>query len=409
MLKRIIGILLHPAGTFQSTKKDTPFQLAGYVLALLLLNSILTAITSSMQIGENLHLFTPLMEALTVFVIGIIGIPFLGVITHVGVKIAGTKEDFLMTMRAVCYGLTPLLLTSWILPLISPTGIFGVVWTALSTILGILLHSASSGSLLVLGFLIIIAIWSLGLTAVGLKELHGISLPIAVIGMFVVPLVLCVLAIPAFIILFAIGWGMGQMSVVPFDFSVERIGDDLYLSNNGVFEPNDISAINIYQGGIFMGNLGVDAGSMLIIHGDPCPADLDIVVTSGWSNHTHSWPETVCPNDIAAFTIIKMNDTVLVRTDTCQDPNTVERFLVDLKIMGGRVEGETKPLGIQQGSEVTFITSDCEPLVRVIALLKSGREVPIVYEFIGDCGFPVEKRKTRQEVAISIEQNSIIR
>jgi hypothetical protein len=213
VLQTMTGLLLRPVATFPELRNEPFFKTAVYYGALLLLNAALSAILSSLHTGQDLHLFSPLTQALTVLFLGITGVVFFALVLHAGINLSGRKHGKAKTVKLVFYSLTPVLLTSWVLGYFSPNGIIGLVLESILFCIGILTGSVSMGSALSAVYLALMGTWSAGLVVIGIREFHNLApentAGTVLAGFGAVVLVLFIVVIPLLMILFAVGWGPG--------------------------------------------------------------------------------------------------------------------------------------------------------------------------------------------------------
>jgi len=191
IVERIKGFLFSPSETFDASKEDTLGDAFIYFVVMLAIYAVLIAIITAgaySLIGGMPGMFGapvmpwgaamgPLLGVLFfvyVLVGGIIGVFILGLWLHLWVYLFGGRNGLIQTIKAVVYGETPGLVLGWI-PIIN----------------------------------IIAAIWSIIVSVIGVRQLHGLSTGKAVIA------VILALLIPAIIIGALIAYLMPMMPVPP--------------------------------------------------------------------------------------------------------------------------------------------------------------------------------------------------
>ena len=145
------GFLLTPVRTFQSVKKADAGDALTYYLIILVINTILSILASFIVITAAWSVFSSLFEGLGLGVPAAagLGILFLAILMvllqmvmvivtalylHIWVYVAGGRQGYVQTLKAVTYGSTPFMLIGWI-PFIG--GIIGFLWSLVVSILGI--------------------------------------------------------------------------------------------------------------------------------------------------------------------------------------------------------------------------------------------------------------------------------
>ena len=163
MLGRIRGFLFHPTKEF-TTSKDAGLRDAAryYVPLLAILAAILAiAVTAAvlivgtrgiLEIGK----FAPLL-GIGVFVgilaIGLLLVLYLAVWLHIWVYLLGGRKGLTQTVKAVTFGVTPILILWW-LP--GPNVLLAPIWALILVILGVMvLHELSQKTAI---FAVILAI-----------------------------------------------------------------------------------------------------------------------------------------------------------------------------------------------------------------------------------------------------------
>ncbi len=178
IIQKIKGFLLKPVETFQKSRGDDVVPVIAYFVFLLIVNGILWALVMASRVMMHPLLtiarYDPGTEPVLVFIIVLILVIVLqlffilifGLWLHLFAYITGARKGIVQTEKAVIFGSTPLLLLGWI--------------PVIGTIIG--------------------GIWSIILTIIGLRELHGIKTGKAILA-FVLSL-----AIIMIILVLIIGW-----------------------------------------------------------------------------------------------------------------------------------------------------------------------------------------------------------
>ena len=178
IIQKIKGFLLKPVETFQKSRGDDVVPVIAYFVFLLIVNGILWALVMASRVMMHPLLtiarYDPGTEPVLVFIIVLILVIVLqlffilifGLWLHLFADITGARKGIVQTEKAVIFGSTPLLLLGWI--------------PVIGTIIG--------------------GIWSIILTIIGLRELHGITTGKAILA-FVLSL-----AIIMIILVLIIGW-----------------------------------------------------------------------------------------------------------------------------------------------------------------------------------------------------------
>ncbi len=178
IIQKIKGFLLKPVETFQKSRGDDVVPVIAYFVFLLIVNGILWALVMASRVMMHPLLtiarYDPGTEPVLVFIIVLILVIVLqlffilifGLWLHLFAYITGARKGIVQTEKAVIFGSTPLLLLGWI--------------PVIGTIIG--------------------GIWSIILTIIGLRELHGITTGKAILA-FVLSL-----AIIMIILVLIIGW-----------------------------------------------------------------------------------------------------------------------------------------------------------------------------------------------------------
>ncbi len=146
------GILVSPVETFQASRTDGTGVAAPYLIALLLIHAIMTAIISFIGMsvmGMFAHMMPRFAMPVAVFFTVLIGGAILTILfslwLHVWVYLLGGRKGLLETAKAVIYGLTPAMLLGWV-PFV---GFLFCLWSVVLQIIGVReLQEMSSGKAL---------------------------------------------------------------------------------------------------------------------------------------------------------------------------------------------------------------------------------------------------------------------
>ncbi len=184
IIAKVKGFIVSPVESFQAARADGTDVAAPYLIALLLVHAIMTAIISFIGISV-MGMFTHMMPRFAMPVVIFFGVLIGGAVLtilfslwlHLWVYLLGGRKGLLETAKAVIYGSTPGMLLGWI-PFV--------------------------------GFLF--CLWSIVLQIIGVRELQEMSSGKALIAMIIavmVPLIILVLLAMYFFI------SMVSMSAVP--------------------------------------------------------------------------------------------------------------------------------------------------------------------------------------------------
>lgn len=146
------GFLFSPVETFQASRADGTDVAAPYLIALLLVHAIMTAIISFIGMsvmGMFTHMMPRFAMPVAVFFTVLIGGAILTILfslwLHLWVYLLGGRKDLLETAKAVIYGLTPAMLLGWV-PFV---GFLFCLWSVVLQIIGVReLQEMSSGKAL---------------------------------------------------------------------------------------------------------------------------------------------------------------------------------------------------------------------------------------------------------------------
>jgi len=154
MLDRIRGFLFHPTKEFTASKDAGLSDAARYYVPLLaILAAILAiAVTAAVLIVGILGMpqigkFAPLLGIGTfvgIIAVGILLVLYLAVWLHIWVYLLGGRKGLKQTVKAIAYGLTPIILLIW-LP--GPNVLLAPLWALILVILGVkVLHGLSQNT-----------------------------------------------------------------------------------------------------------------------------------------------------------------------------------------------------------------------------------------------------------------------
>lgn len=152
IITRAQGFILTPVESFQAARADGTDAAAPYLIALLLVHAVMTAIISFIGIsamGTFAHMMPRFAMPVVVFFCVLIGGTVLTILfslwLHLWVHILGGSKGLLETAKAVIYGMTPGMLLGWI-PFI---GVLFCIWSFVLQIIGVReLQEMSSGKAL---------------------------------------------------------------------------------------------------------------------------------------------------------------------------------------------------------------------------------------------------------------------
>jgi hypothetical protein len=159
IVERMKGFLLSPSKTFDTSKEDTLGDAFKYFVVILVIYAVLVAIIAAVAFalfGGMFGMFGvpwmpfraamgPLVAVAVLIgalVVGIIGVFIRGLWIHLWVYLVGGRNGLEQTIKAVMYGDTPVLLLGWI-PIFN---VIAGIWTLIVSIIGIRqLHGLSTG------------------------------------------------------------------------------------------------------------------------------------------------------------------------------------------------------------------------------------------------------------------------
>ncbi|MCZ7356441.1 MAG: YIP1 family protein [Candidatus Methanoperedens sp.] len=147
-IEKVKGFLIEPAKTFDAVKEDSLEETIKYYAIIAAINSALSAVLLAfagallgsmmgfrglgmimMGVGAGAAILFFIESMILVIIGAFIG----GAILHIFVYLLGGRKGIEQTIKAVMYGLTPLLLLGWI-PII---GFIATIWSLVLEILGI--------------------------------------------------------------------------------------------------------------------------------------------------------------------------------------------------------------------------------------------------------------------------------
>jgi hypothetical protein len=154
MLDRIRGFLFHPTKEFTASKDAGLNDAARYYVPLLaILAAILAiAVTAAVLILGTLGIpqigkFAPLLGLgafVGIIAVGILLVLYLAVWLHIWVYLLGGRKGLTQTVKAVTFGVTPILILWW-LP--GPNVLLAPLWALILVILGVkVLHDLSQNT-----------------------------------------------------------------------------------------------------------------------------------------------------------------------------------------------------------------------------------------------------------------------
>jgi hypothetical protein len=154
MLNRIRGFLFHPTKEFTASKDAGLNDAARYYVPLLaILAAILAiAVTAAVLILGTLGIpqigkFAPLLGLgafVGIIAVGILLVLYLAVWLHIWVYLLGGRKGLTQTVKAVTFGVTPILILWW-LP--GPNVLLAPLWALILVILGVkVLHDLSQNT-----------------------------------------------------------------------------------------------------------------------------------------------------------------------------------------------------------------------------------------------------------------------
>jgi len=170
--ERIKGFLFSPSKTFDNSKGDTLDDAFKYFIVILVIYTALTSVISVAysMIGWKAGPWAPIVVAMGPLlsvvsfilglILGIIGVLIAGLWAHIWVYVAGGRKGVERTIKALMYISTPMYLMGWIPFVILISG-----WLPIA----------------ILGWFIL-AIWTLIVGIVGIRQLHELSTGRAVLA-----------------------------------------------------------------------------------------------------------------------------------------------------------------------------------------------------------------------------------
>ena len=168
---KIWGFLRRPVATFGAVKEETLGDALKYALICLVIFGVFTGIMFALQWDEKPFLSIPIAIGLSI-VNGLLSIFVGGAWTYLWVYLLGGRKGhgYVQTVKALVYGATPVYLVGWVL-----------LPGALAGVLGDDSLGSPVLSWIFIGLGILVLIWTLVVTVIGLRELHGITAGRAVV------------------------------------------------------------------------------------------------------------------------------------------------------------------------------------------------------------------------------------
>ena len=207
-VSKIWGFLRRPATTFGAVKEETLRGALKYALICLVIFGVLTGIMlallgsdelSGLELGWRAVKLLLIAESIGLSIAGGMILIFIGGSwTHLWVKLLGGRQgcSYRQTLKALAYGATPAYLVGWV-PL--------VMWSGGGPI----------GATVLIG--VLISIWALVVTIIGLRELHGITtgraVAVSILGIVITGLVTLLLVVVGSFLFAVMGilWWWGKM------------------------------------------------------------------------------------------------------------------------------------------------------------------------------------------------------
>ena len=149
IIAKIKGFIVSPVASFRNSRTDETNVVAPYLVALLLVHAVLTAVIAFIGIS-TMGMFTHMMPGFAMPVViffcvligGALMTALFSVWLHLWVYIMGGRKGIMQTAKAVIYGMTPGMLLGWI-PL---AGFLFCLWSIVLQIIGVReLQEISSG------------------------------------------------------------------------------------------------------------------------------------------------------------------------------------------------------------------------------------------------------------------------
>ncbi len=141
VIRRIGAMISHPTRAWSEIREERPRRSLAYLTILLLLDSLLLVVASLLlwpnllapMLGPHpqlgwlaIALMVPLVIGAGIFMIGLFSL-----VLHLFVLLLGGRRGLGQTLKATAYGSTPLVLTAWFPPLIPITWVWSLVLTAI--------------------------------------------------------------------------------------------------------------------------------------------------------------------------------------------------------------------------------------------------------------------------------------
>ena len=153
VISKIKGFIVSPVESYQAARADGTDVAAPYLIVLLLIHAVMTAIVTFIGISV-MGMFAPMMPRFAMPVVLFFGALIGGAVLtilfslwlHLWVYLLGGRKGLFETAKAVIYGMTPGMLLGWI-PFIGP---LFCLWSSVLQLIGVReLQEMSSGKALV--------------------------------------------------------------------------------------------------------------------------------------------------------------------------------------------------------------------------------------------------------------------
>ncbi|MBK5190238.1 MAG: YIP1 family protein [Methanosarcinales archaeon] len=163
VLERIRRFLFHPTKEFTASKDETLGDAARYYVPLLTIVAAIVAVAVTavvLILGvvgiSGIGKFAPLLGVgafVGIIAVGILAVLYIAVWLHIWVYLLGGRKGLTQTVKAVTFGVTPILILWW-LP--GPNVLLAPIWALILVILGVMvLHELSQKTAI---FAVILAI-----------------------------------------------------------------------------------------------------------------------------------------------------------------------------------------------------------------------------------------------------------
>jgi hypothetical protein len=340
--------------------KDSPFiSIVVSYIVLLLGNSILTEVLSLAMAGERELIFIPLF-------IGTVGLLIGAAIIHAAVVILKGRSGFLKTLSVVMYGVTPLLLTSWVFGILGDSSVI--------VILGVPL----------LLYLFLFCAWSIILIILGLQEVQELTLLRSALAAGIAFAILLVILVLSGLCIF---WfiqghtGLSSADTPSLQMNIHRVNDSILVTNLGFIGTSGdrITRLEVSLDGNVQGELGIERNSTLKVYAPSCPAEVsvDAYYENNENQNIRRYREESCPNSFVNLSIIRNEESIEIVNDGGPRLNEVLEFSVDAG------DGRTYQLGNKPDSSVTIPAPDQIIEVTITAKLTNGGSWQIATTHLG--------------------------